>query len=341
MKGYAPNLNPIRPDALEEIPIIDIGPFLAGQPGALQEAGAAIRHAMEDIGFYFIINHGIEQALVDRTFEAAKRFHDLPLDEKMALHFDENSIGYMPLAGSTMRSSSLNANNKPNLYEGLFIKRDLPPDHPDVIAKRPFRGVNHWPSNLPGFREDALAYASAMEGLARRLLPLYAVALDLPHDWFDRAFSDPVFTLLLLHYPRQDVVEDNEFGFAPHTDTSFMTLLAQNELPGLSIRLPNGRWVDAPAVEGSFLVNGGDIMRRWVNERFLATPHQVINKSGRERYAIPYFIDCNYDWLMTCPDTCNSGDNPPRYEPFRYGDFMTWSRNLNYAKALAEKDKAL
>ena len=141
--------------------------------------------------------------------------------------------------------------------------------------------------NLPGFRDAVLAYQNAMEALGKSLLPLYAAALDLPPDWFDEAFAEPMFTLRLAHYPRQDVVEENVFGLAPHSDTSFMTLLAQNDTPGLSIRLPNGRWLDAPSLPSSILVNGGDLMRRWTNDRFLATPHRVINRSGQERYAMP------------------------------------------------------
>lgn len=338
MTSLVPDRNLDRPDApREEIPIIDLGPFLAGQPGALERTGEEVRYALENVGFYFIVNHGVAQEIIDRTFELAKRYHSLPLERKMPSRFDENSVGYMPLAGSTIRSSSLNANNKPNLYEGFFMKRDLAPDHPDVVNRRPFRGLNKWPEELPGFRSDAMAYSVAMERLGQSMLPLYAVALGLPPDWFKRAFSDPMFTLLLLHYPQQDVVEKNEFGIAPHTDSSFMTLLAQNELPGLSVGLPNGRWVEAPSVAGSFLVNGGDIMRRWLNERFLATPHRVVNRSGRERYAIPFFMDCNYDWTMVCPETCRSHGGPPRYDPFRYADYMTWSRNVNYRETLASK----
>jgi isopenicillin N synthase-like dioxygenase len=111
---------------------------------------------------------------------------------------------------------------------------------------------------------------------------------------------------------------------------SFLTLLPDNEVPGLSIRLPNGHWIDAPALKGSFLVNGGDLLRRYTNDRFLATPHKVLNRSGAERYAIPFFMDCSYDFLMACLPTCQSADNPPRYEPLRYADFRKFYRQANY-----------
>ncbi len=133
----------------------------------------------------------------------------------------------------------------------------------------------------------------------------------------------------MTHYPPQ-APADNEFGLAPHTDTSFMTLLAPNKAPGLSVRLPSGRWIDAPPIAGAFLVNGGDMLRRWTNDRFLATPHRVINRTGARRYAIPFFFDCWADHVMTCLPTCTGPSNPPKYPPITYVEYMTWFRSMNY-----------
>jgi isopenicillin N synthase-like dioxygenase len=339
MTLFAPSLAAIRTDAPEEIPVLDLGRYRAGDAAAADTLGAELRHALENVGFYFIINHGIPAPLIADTFEASRRFHGQAESAKLALRMNQHNIGYMPFRTSVTRHSQLNANNKPNLVEAFFVKRELPPDHPDLAIPAPFRGPNQWPPDLPGFRDTAIAYCTAMEQLGKSLLPLYARALDLPADWFDTAFDQPTYTLRLAHYPRQDVVADNEFGLAPHSDTSFMTLLAQNAVPGLSIRLPNGRWLDAPALPGSFLVNGGDLLRRWTNERFLATPHRVINRSGQERYAIPFFMDCTYDWRMACVPTCQGPDNPPRYDPITYPEYMTWFRNLNYAAAVGVKEE--
>lgn len=338
MNHLAPSLNPIRPDAPEEIPVIDLADYLAGKPGALEATAATLRHALENIGFYFITGHGVAQTLVDATFDAAKRFHAQPLDDKLKLKINQHNIGYLPVRGSVTRHSKINPNNKPNVNEAFFVKRDLAPDHPDVLAALPFRGTNQWPDSLPGFRETVIAYATAMEQLGLSLLPLYAVALDLPPDFFTTRFAPPMYTLRMSHYPQQDSTDENEFGLAPHSDTSFMTLLAQNKVPGLSIRLPNGNWIDAPALPGSFLVNGGDMLRRWTNERFLATPHRVVNRSGQERYAIPFFFDCAYNTDMACLPTCTTPGNPPRYETMTYPEYMFWYRNLNYA-AQAEPPK--
>ncbi|MFN4091075.1 MAG: isopenicillin N synthase family dioxygenase, partial [Alphaproteobacteria bacterium] len=297
----------------QTIPIIDIGPYREGEPGAAERAAAELRHALTRVGFYFVRGHGVPQDLIDATFGAAADFHAQPLEAKLALKLNHHNIGYLPMRGNTLRTSTVQKDTKPNLNEAFFVKRDLPPDHPDVVAGKRFRGANRWPEGLAGFRETVVAYCSAMERLALSLLPLYARALDLAPDWFAEPFREPQYTLRMTHYPRQEAFAGDEFGLAPHTDTSFMTLLAQNEVPGLSIRTPEGEWLDAPAVPGTFVVNGGEMLRRWTNERFLATPHRVINRSGRERYAIPFFFDCTIDHAMT------SGRSNDQFGAGRFG----------------------
>jgi isopenicillin N synthase-like dioxygenase len=317
MQSLAPSLPPVRTDAPEEIPILDLAPYVAGEPGALQRLGAQLRRAFEEDGFYFIVGHGVPQPLVDAAFAEAARFHAQPLEDKLAVKMDESLVGYPPVRGSTTRHSQINPDNKPNVNEAFFSRRT----------------VNKWPANLPGFRETVVAYQAAMEKLAKSLLPLYATALDLPAGHFDALFAEPSYTLRMSHYPQHDAPADNEFGLAPHTDTSFMTLLAQNRIPGLSIRLPTGRWVDAPAIDGAFLVNGGDLLRRWTNDRFLATPHRVANRSGKERYAIPFFFDCGAEVTMECLPTCREPGQPARYEPITYAAYMDWYRRMNFGQA--------
>ncbi|MFV0296501.1 MAG: isopenicillin N synthase family dioxygenase [Hyphomicrobiaceae bacterium] len=331
MSSPAPSLPPVRTDASEDIPVLDLGPYRRGEAGAKDVLARALRHCFEDVGFYFIVNHGVGQELIDGAYEAARRFHAQPLEKKLEIRLNQYNIGYLPMRGGTTRHSSLNENNKPNVNEAFFCAREVGADDPDVRREPPYRSVNRWPSDLPGFREACLSYAAALETLCRSLVPLYALALDLPESYFDDAFSRPIFKLRMSHYPPADPDADNEFGLAPHTDTSFMTLLAPNKVPGLSIRLPTGRWVYAPAIDGAFLVNGGDMLRRWTNDRFLATPHRVVNRTRAERYALPFFFDCNADHVMACLPTCTGPDNPPKYEPIDYVAYMAWFRNMNYA----------
>ncbi len=115
-----------------------------------------------------------------------------------------------------------------------------------------------------------------------------------------------------------------------------MTLLPQNDLPGLAIRDPSGVWFDQPVIPDSFTVNTGDILRRWSNHRFLSTPHRVVNRTGQERYAIPFFFDPQCDYKMACLPSCQSDDNPPRYEPTSYTEYMLWFAGVNYPQVTAK-----
>ncbi len=321
------------------IPMLDVSRYLAGDNGELERLGRQMRHAFQHVGFYYVRGHDVPQTLIDAMFAQAERFHAQPMDAKLALRINEHNIGYMPMGGSLARSSKVNDNTLPSVNEALFFRRERTPDDPDVLANIRFRGLNQWPANLPGFRDTVLAYMNAMESLGRRLVPIYAVALDLPADFFDAMFARPNMIQRLTHYPPQPAYDDNEFSIAPHTDSGFATFLAPSAVPGLSIRLPDGRWFDAPSIDGAFTVNGGDLLKRWTNDRFLSTPHRVLNVSGRHRYAIPYFFDAHPDTLITCLPTCQSAANPAKYEPITYHDYALWYARRNYVH-LAHEDQA-
>ncbi|MFL5283245.1 MAG: isopenicillin N synthase family dioxygenase [Rhodopila sp.] len=304
--------------------------YLAGDSTALNRLGPQLRGAFENVGFWYLRGHGVLRALINAAFAACKRFHDQPLEQKLALRINEHNIGYMPMGGSVARSSKVNNNTKPSVNEAFFLRRERTPDDPDVIANKRFRGLNQWPPNLPGFRDTALAYMSALEQLGRQLVRIYAVALDLPADYFDAMFAKPNMIQRFTHYPPRDAYDDNEFSIAPHTDSGFMTLLAPSEVPGLQIRLPDGAWIDAPSDPDAFVVNGGDILKRWTNDRFLSTPHRAINSSGRARYAIPFFFDPHPDTVIACLPTCQGPGKPPKYEPTTYDQYALWYAQRNY-----------
>jgi isopenicillin N synthase-like dioxygenase len=314
----------------EIIPVIDLGPYLADVPGAIDRAAEELRFALTEIGFYFIVNHGVPAGLVGDVFQQAARFHALPLEKKLEIKLDRHNVGYLPLKGDTLRTSTVATVTKPNLNEALFVARDLPGDHPDVLSGRRFRSANQWPLGLPGFRETVTGYCDAMERLVRKLVPLYARALDLPAEYFDGPFKEPQYKLRMTHYPRQPNAPDDEFGIAPHTDTSFLTLLAPNNMPGLSIRTQSGKWIDAPFVPDAFVVNGGQLLQRWTNDDFLATPHRAVNRSGGERYALAFFCDSNIDWPVAAVPTCVGPDKPPKYPTTYYTDYMIRYQQQSY-----------
>src|SRR6201994_2263940 len=126
--------------ATETIPVIDLGPYLAGEPGALDRTAKELRVALTEIGFYFIVNHGVPREKIRAVFEQVKRFHAQPDETKLALKINQDSTGYLPMRGNTLRTSTVQAGTKPNLNEAFFVKRELPPGHPDVLANRRFRG---------------------------------------------------------------------------------------------------------------------------------------------------------------------------------------------------------
>jgi len=328
-------------EAASKIPVIDYGPYLAGEPNALAVLAAEIRRACEDVGFFYALNHGVDQAVIDRAFAASRRFHALPLETKLALRLNQNNIGYLPMNASVQGASTVHKATRPNQNESFFVSHDRGADHPDVLAGRALRGRNQWPDGAPGLREDMMAYFRALGSMCDRMLPPFAVALGMPPGYFAPFFAnEPHANLRFLHYPPQDPDEENLFGQAPHTDNSFMTALARTDVPGLAVRLPAGEWFPPPLIPGTFLINLGNIMRCWSNDRFLSTPHGVLNESGSDRYSIAYFHSPNPDAVIEPLPSCIDADNPPRYQPAVYRDLILEFYRANYFHQSGHRSEA-
>jgi isopenicillin N synthase-like dioxygenase len=309
--------------AATRIAAIDLGPYLAGEPGALERTAAELGAASEELGFYFIGNHAIPQALIDRVFAEAERFHSLPLERKMDVKCLEKVVGYLPLGGQTQRLI-YKGGKHPDRSASYYIKDEYAADHPYRLAGKSWVFDNRWPADLPGFRETCLEYFAAMSDLVRKMLPLQSVALGLPPDYLSshEAFKPGNNTLRLLCYPPRDEALDGQFGISPHTDYGYMTLLAQAKRPGLEILTREKTWIQAPALDGHFLVNHADMGRRWTNDRFRSAPHRVVNLRGETRYSIPFFVGPRLDVRLECLPTCQGPDNPPRYPAMSFGEYM-------------------
>jgi isopenicillin N synthase-like dioxygenase len=317
--------------ALATLPIIDLGPYQSGEDDALSQLAGEIKHACETIGFFYIKNHGIPEELIANAFDQHKRFHALPIEEKKKIPFDDHNVGYLATKTSTQSHSTVHKATKPNQNESFFITHDRGPDHPDVIAKTPLRGGNYWPENLPGFRDGVMAYFHALNDLGQRLVPAFAVALGLEPDGLDADFADENNAKLrMLHYPPTQV-EDNDFGAGPHTDNSFLTILARDETPGLAIRLPSGEWLAPPLIPGTFLINIGNMVRRMSNDQFLSTPHGVIVDGDADRYSMAYFHSPNVTRTIRVAPPCTDADHPAKYEPVLYADLIREFYNVNYS----------
>jgi isopenicillin N synthase-like dioxygenase len=313
------------------IPVLDVGPFLAGEPGALAALARHVARSCEDTGFLVLANHGVPQPLVDACFAEAARFFDLPAERKLALKVGALNIGYLPMGAQTIRTSTVHANRRPNLNESFYIVGDRAPDDPDILAGRPLVGLNRWPEGMAGFRAATMAYFSAMQELAHRMLPVFAAALGLPGDYFNGDFRDPTCTLRLIRYDPQPEDADDQFGFAPHIDTNFTTYLAQSRLPGLEVRTREGTWIRPPAIPGTFVVNTAEMLGRYSNDRFAPTPHRVVNAGREPRYAIPFFYGPDNEAVVRVVPTCADAANPPRYEPLLYADHRLRLNRTNFA----------
>jgi len=315
----------------DSIPVIDLRETLAGRPGALEATARQLHEALTTVGFLVLTGHDVPAELTARAFEQARRIHDLPMASKLALRMNEHNNGYMAMGRYAVWTSDVNKNDKPDLNEAFFVKRERPANDPLLLSGRRFVGPNQWPAEkeLPGFRAAVLDYVTTMDGLARRLLPAMALALDLPADWFDAAFTDSQFSFRLSHYPPV-AAADNQFGIAPHTDSNFLTFLAQTDVPGLQVRQPSGDWLDVPFIPGSFAMNAGDMMKRWTNGRFKSTPHRALPPVGRHRYAIPFFFGPNFDCLIECLPSCTGPHNPPQFPAITYADWTTYWYDANY-----------
>lgn len=321
---------PTRPT---EIPVLDLGPYLAGEAGALERLAGELRHAQENVGFYFVVNHGVPKQLITDAYGALRAFFAQPEEDKLALRINAASSGFVPAKSSVYVTSTVNRNTKPDLNEVVLYARERPADHPQVQAGRRFHGPNQWPdeAKVPGFRDTMLAYYAAIEDLGRRMLPVYARALDLPADYFDPFFDDPMWTTRNAWYPGSPDAEENQFGISPHRDHSFITFLPLSEEPGLQIRTPHDEWIAAEQVEDAIIVNTGEFMNRWSNGRFIATPHRVVPPK-RDRYSIAFFFNPRWDVEAVPLETCVSAERPAKYEPISIHDYLAWYIDRNFSK---------
>jgi len=267
-------------------------------------------------------------------FRHDSRFFALPLDErlKVKLTIGKNR-GYQPL-GSRMYGDKADA---PDLNESYKYQHDLPPDDPDIRAGDRVHALNLWPENLPGWREALTFYYDEIERLSEAVLRAFALALDLEEDWFLGFYRKPLTQINLLHYPpHPPVTPGRQFGLRPHADTTAFTVLAQGDVEGLQVEDKEG-WIDVPPIPGTYVINIGDMMARWTNDRFASTPHRVINRSGRERYSVPFFAIPDFDALVECLPSCRGPANPPKYPPLKVGDFMNVSNTTDWNKDAAVK----
>lgn len=303
----------MRHEAIKTLPIVDVAGLRSGDYAVRSCVGSAIRAACLDKGFFYCTGHGVDPALIKTVFERSSQFFALPEEQKLALDLalSDANRGYEPLKRQT-----LEVGMPPDLKEGYYIGMHV--DAEDERSKRQFNtGPNVWPDGVPGFQDAMLIYYGEMLTLSHLLLEGIALSLGLSTSFFDGLCQDPIATLRLLHYPPQPAnPQPGEKGCGAHTDFGGITILLQDDVGGLQVwDHDNSNWIDGTPVPGAFVVNLGDLIARWTNDRYRSTIHRVINQSGRERYSVPFFFAGNPDHLVTCIETCLDEQGQSKYQP--------------------------
>lgn len=304
-----------RPATREEMPVLDLRK--AESEAGIEQLGRELRSACLGMGFAYLANHGIPSSLTDSVFEASRRFFAQPDAAKAQVKRDPFHRGHV--AAGLNQHPGYKADSKEH-YE---FARDLPLDHPDVLAGLPMHGPNLWPADGDWLKDACEQYLAAVLDVGQRLLPVFAASLGLERDFFAQHFREPMVIARLLYYPPQPPLSpEDAFGLAPHTDYGAITLLAQDPLGGLELKTRSGEWVSAPHIEDTLVMNLGDLFRAWTNDLYVSNPHRVVNRTGRERYSIPVFFNPAFRSVISCIPTCRSEVNPPRYEPVTAGEYF-------------------
>jgi len=313
----------------QQVPIVDVTPLFDENEGGARAVASAMRKASIETGFFYVNGHNVSPALMDATFLAAKYFFNLPEEAKRAITVSPTSAhrGYMPFAQTKQPGVK-----RADLKESFNFAYPFTPGHPAMDAGCPLIGVNQWPAGEPAWRRTLERYYSEVFELGQRILGGVALGLGMPRDFFRNLYRNPLVRARLIHYPPQhEDTSGGQFGAAEHTDYGTITILWQDDVGGLQVRNRDGVWIDAPPIDGTFVINIGDMLERWSNNLFVSTPHRVVNASGRERYSIPVFYDPDFDVNVECLPNCSSAANPPKYEPINAGEYITARYDGSYA----------
>jgi isopenicillin N synthase-like dioxygenase len=332
------------PKSADRIPIIDLAAGFSPDLAERQKVAWEIHKACRETGFFYVANHGIADTLIDDQFRFAKRFFELPLAEKLTLDMKKSpsKVGYEPIGTQVLDSQDDGAEKAPqDLKESFQCAMELPDDHPLALSGLRGFGHNQWPSDLPGFKEQTLAYQAAVRALGDRILRLMALSLELPEDFFLSVYDTPGLGLRLLHYPPQPAeAKSNQIGAGAHTDWGGITLLAQDSVGGLEVRNATGEWIAAKPIPGTIVINLGDLMARWTNGLYNSNAHRVMNNGVRrtDRYSIAFFYSPRPTAVIEALPTCVAADRPPQFKTCTAQEHMDemFRRSYGYAVTTAE-----
>jgi len=320
---------------MTELPIVDMTGVREGNAAALQQAAAQIHKAFTTVGFLYIANHGLADEVVAETVREAQGFFHQPIEKKREVAINKRHRGFNALGDALMYEAT-----KPDYKEFYTIGLELPETDPDVVSGEALRGPNNWPSERPGLRTAMSRYYEEIGKCGADLLSCVAISLGLDREFFRDKYQKRLQRTQLIYYPpHPDGASSDQFGLAPHTDFGCITLLWQDQNGGLEVLERQSKtWIAATPIPGTLVVNVGDLLGRWTNDRYASTPHRVINKSGRERFSIATFYDPDFKAVVD-PRQLGASQAECRYEPTTSGAHILGriERSFGYRKKLAEK----
>ena len=300
------------------IPVIDIAGLSSGDPAATRKVADQVAQAFAGSGFCYIRNHGIAQEIIDDAAREAMIFFRQPLEAKLKVAPRESVRGFNAIGRTKMAGAE-----NPDYKEYYQIGLELPRDDPAVLAGQPLRGPNQWPADQPTFEPALTRYFAAVAACGQHFLRAVALSLGADAAFFADKYDKPLQRTQCVYYPpHPDKAEGEVFGVAPHTDYGCVTLLWQDDVGGLEVLDPSGAWVAAPPIPGTLVVNIGDLLARWSNDRYRSTLHRVTNRSGRERLSIATFYDPDFVAPVNPADLGIPHGTTPAYAATTAGDYI-------------------
>lgn len=324
-------------------PVIDIVPFFTGGEEAKRSVARNVARTCEETGFYLIEGHGFPPELIDRMVSVSRVFFALPEAEKLRV-LAAGGPGYRPMASRQLGATREIA-TPPDLKEGfsigvLLAYRSLDPQYITAPSARRWFATNIWPE-LPGFEEVWTQYFREMDALIAVLMRISALALELPERYFETACDRHVTHLNAMSYPvLSSPPLAGQFRAGPHSDYGGLTILWKDPGPrSLEVMDKSGQWQPVQPRPGCFIVNIGDLMARWTNDRWVSTLHRVVVPAepaleAEGRLSMTYFFVPNYDAVIEAVETCVDADHPSRYEPITVGDYMAMKMAQQVARPI-------
>ena len=310
------------------VPVVDIAPFLGGDAAGKSAVARAVDEACRRIGFLMVAGHGVPRPLIDDALAATWAFFDLESGEKRRWISPKGDFrrGYMPVGGNAL-AYTLGGESPPDLIEAFTFGRFDLPEEPYYTAHREtWFEPNIWPARPPGFEQRLCAYYRAMERLAETLMRIFALALGMPEDFFADKIDRHITAMRLNHYAEATRPPlPGQLRAGAHTDYGSLTILLATEgAGGLQVLGGDGAWADVRPEPGTFIVNLGDLMAQWTNDRWVSTLHRVANppaerRAGSRRASIAFFHQPNHDALIECLPACRRPGEPARHPPTTSG----------------------